>query len=212
MKEVVDSIIKFENDLRRSKSVREVKFEFFNSPANSKQLDELEQGGKIEQTVLDFYRVSDGFEFSWQPTDASLEQHEIIGRVRINPFQEVVRNWKGVVFFDDEPENTPRRKFFPTDFFVDEAAAGFCTLEGYRNMMYLFRFEGDLIPLDVNFKSYLKCMLMAKGCFYWQYLLVELISGQENAMSERIKQHLPRVFPDFTFQSFESLFNELRIR
>lgn len=212
MREVVDSVISFENDLRRNQSVREVKFEFFNSPANSKQLDELEQSGKIEKTVLDFYRVSDGFKFSWQPTDVSLEEHEIVGRVSINPFQDVVRNWKGVVFFDDEPENTPRRKFFPTDFFVDEAAAGFCTFEGYRTMMYLFKFEGDLIPLYVNFKSYLRCMLMAKGCVYWQYLLLELISGEENAVSERIKQYLPRVFPDFTFQSFESLFNELRIR
>lgn len=212
MNEVLSSIISFEKELRLNKSLDFVAFNYFNSPANSQQIDELEQSGKIEKAVLDFYGVSDGFEISWQPTDSSLKEHEIVGRVKINPFQQVMRNWTGVVYFDDEPENTPRRKFFPTDFFIDEAAAGFCTLEGYRNMIYLFKFEGDLIPLYVNFRSYLRCMLAAKGCLYWQYLLLELINGKENEVSKRIKKFLPQLFPDFSFQSFEKLFNEVRIK
>ena len=73
-----------------------------------------------------------------------------------------------------------RRKFFPLDFFADEAAAGFCNMEGWRNMVYLYQFEGELIPLQVNFKSYLELMLKAKGCFYWQYLIWEIIDKEEN--------------------------------
>jgi len=212
MREILSSIIAFQEALQSNKLVRVVTFNFFNSPANSKQLDELSASGKIEKTVLDFYRVSDGFEISWQPVESSLEEHEIVGKVKVNPFQKVVRNWSGVVYFGDEPENSPRRKFFPVDFFVPEAAAGFCSLEGYRNMMYLFKFEGDLIPLYVDFKNYLRCMLAAKGCLYWQYLLLELFSGTENAVSSRIKEFLPRLFPEFTFRSFENLFNEVRVR
>ena len=212
MREILESIIAFEEELKRNSSIRVVKFDFFNSPANTRQIDELEKSEKIEKTVLDFYGVSDGFEIRWQPVDISFEEHEMFGRVKVNPFQQVLRNWSGTVYFDDEPENSPLRKFFPLDFFVTEAAAGFCTLEGYRNMMFLFLFEGNLIPLYVNFESYLKCLLVAKGCLYWQYLIVELLSGKESEMSRRIKQYLPQLFPDFRFQAFEKMFNEVRVR
>jgi|GEM_PF-2238086 len=211
MREILDSIIAFKEELRRNNSIRVVTFDFFNSPANSRQIEQLEKRGKVEKTVLDFYGVSDGFEIDWEPIDASLEEQEMFGRVKVNPFQDVVRNWSGVVYFDDEPQNSPLRQFFPLDFFVNEAAVGFCSLEGYRNMMFLFRFEGDLIPLYVNFESYLKCLLVAKGCLYWQYLIVELLTGKENEMSRRIKEFLPRLFPDFSFQSFEKLFADVRI-
>jgi hypothetical protein len=212
MREVINFIVAFEEELRLNRSIRAVTFNFFNSPANSQQIDELEKNGKIEKKVLDFYRLSDGFEISWRPVEVSLEEHEIVGRVKINPFQKVVRNWSGVVYFDDEPENTPRRKFFPIDFFIDEAAVGFCSLEGYRDMMYLFKFEGGLIPLHVNFEGYLRCLLAAKGCLYWQYLSLELINGKENEVSGRIKQFLPQLFPDFSFESFEKLFRQVRIK
>jgi hypothetical protein len=212
MRETLDSIIAFEEELRLNSAIQLVTYDFFNSPANSGQIESLQNMGKVEKTVLDFYRVSDGFEINWRPVDISFEEHEMFGRVKINPFQRVVRNWSGVVYFDDEPENSPRRKFFPLDFFADEAAAGFCSLEGYRNMMFLFRFEGDLIPLYVNFENYLKCLLATKGCLYWQYLIVELISGAENEMSSRIKRFLPQLFPDFGFHSFEELFNDVRIK
>jgi hypothetical protein len=211
MKEILDAVVALEKELRLNTSIEVSAFEFFNSPANSRQIEEFEKNGKIEKTVLDFYGVSDGFEIGWQPVDTALKAHDIAGRVKVNPFQRVMRNWSGVVYFDDEPQNSARRKFFPLDFFVDEAAAGFCTLEGYRDMIYLFKFEGDLIPLDVDFEGYLRCMLMARGCVYWQHLLLELTSGQENEVSRRIKAFLPRLFPDFDFQAFAGVFNEVRV-
>src|SRR5262249_37075090 len=102
-----------------------------------------------------------------------------------------------------------RREFFPLDFFADEAAAGFCTRDGFREMIYLYQFEGDLIPLYVSFQSYLELMLKAKGCFYWQYLIREIIDNEENEVSKRIKQHFPLLFLDFTFKSLKRSYNEL---
>jgi hypothetical protein len=167
---------------------------------------------RIESTVLDYYELNNGINIQWKSADTELLQNEMVGTVKVNAFSQVVKDWDGVVFFDADAADSERRKFFPLDFFADEAAAGFCTKEGWRNMLYLFRFEGDLIPLYVNFKSYLQLMLIAKGTIYWQYLVVELTSGQENEVSARIKKYLPSVFPDFSFQSFENLFNELRIK
>lgn len=212
MRDILEAIIALEKTLRLNRAIEVTTFQLFDSPANSRQLEEFGKNGKIEKTVLEFYKLSDGFEIAWQPVDIALKEQELVGRVKINPFQQVMRNWSGVVFFDDEPQDSPRRKFFPTDFFVDEAAAGFCTLEGHRHMIYLFKFEGELIPLDVNFEGYLRCMLMARGCLYWQYLLLEVTSGQENAVSQRIKRYLPRLFPDFEFEAFAMLVNQVRIQ
>jgi len=212
MKETIESIIDMESELKSNNKIRLKKFDFFSEPANSNQLNELEVAGKIEKSVIEFYRVSDGFNIEWEAGDISFEKNEIRGRVIVNPFPKVLRNWKGVVYFEDEPENTPRRRFFPVDFFADETACGFCSLEGYRNMIYLFRFEGDLIPLYVNFQGYLMLMRMAKACWYWQNLILEIIKGEENIGSSRIKRFLPEIFPDFNFAAFTKLFGELRVK
>lgn len=211
MRDILEIIIDFEETLRTNPAIRLNRFDYFDSPANSGQLDELEASGKIEKSVLDFYRISDGFAFDWQSADPKFPDGDIVGRVRVNPFQQVMRNWQGVVYFADEPETSPRRKFFPLDFFIDEAAAGFCTLEGYRRMMYLFHFEGDLIPLDVTFRNYLRLMLAAKGCLYWHYLLLAVLENRENPVSVRIKRHLPALFPDFSADGFSRLVHELSL-
>jgi hypothetical protein len=206
MKELIKKIEKFGKEIQANPLVKEADILFFDSPANLEQLNELEQSGKIEKTVTDFYRVSDGFAISWQPADPNKVSLEIFGAVKVNPFQQVVRKWNGIVFFDGEPDSTPRRKFFPADFFADEAAVGFCTLEGYRDYMYYFKFEGEPVPLYVDFKHYLNLMLLTKGCFYWQYLIFEIIEDKENEVSARIKSELPVVFNDFSFQIFREYF------
>jgi len=212
MKKIIDGMAKLEAELKKNNKISQVSVSYFDSPANLEQLDELEKSGKIEKTVLDFYRASDGFEINWAAVDENLVKNEILGRVKINPFQQVVKKWSGVVYFDGEPENSARRKFFPTDFFVDEAAAGFCSLEGYRDFMYLYKFEGDIIPLFVKFADYLQLMLLAKGCLYWQYLILSIVDKAENEVSSRIKTYLPQLFPGFSFAAFEKYFNENSIK
>lgn len=206
MKKIIEEIEKFAKEIQVNTALKNAAIQYFDSPANLEQINELEQSGKIERTVLDFYRVSDGFTVSWQPAEAGKVSLEIFGAVKINPFQQVVRKWSGIVFFEGEPDNTLRRKFFPTDFFTDEAAVGFCSLEGYRSYMYYFKFEGEPIPLYVDFYHYLHLMLLAKGCFYWQYLIFEILDNEENEVSKRIKNELPIIFPDFSFQAFKDYF------
>lgn len=211
MKKIINQFDALRDSLKKDKQVVVNNFVFFNSPANLNELKELEASGKMQQPVVDFYRVSDGFEIDWTPAESTLADHDLVGRVKVNPIQKVLISWKGIVFFDDEPENSPKRKFFPLDFFADEASVGFCTYEGYRSMMFFYQFEGDMIPLYVDFEGYLKLMLLTRGCYYWQYLIREITEGEENTVSARIKKYLPQVFPDFSFEKFKKLFNKLRV-
>jgi hypothetical protein len=212
MKEIIDKLILFEKELDSNSLVVKEKFELINQPANPSLVTVQRELNRIEPTVLDFYELANGMEVKWKPVDPSLLESDIVGRTKISLFIQVVRDWGGVVFFDSDPADSPRRKFFPLDFFADEAAAGFCTMEGWRNMIYLYKFEGDLVPLYVNFESYLSLMVYARSCFYWQYLILEIVEGQENEVSARIKQYLPKLFKDFSFDAFQKLFNEVRIK
>jgi hypothetical protein len=212
MKEILQQLMDFQQELDSNNLVIKEKFEYQSTPADAAQIDTQRQLRRIEPSVLDYYAVQNGIDIKWKAADASLVENEMVGAVKLNLFSEVVKDWSGVVFFDNEPADSARRKFFPVDFFTDEAAAGFCTKEEYRAMMYFFQFEGDLIPLHVTFSSYLQLMLHAKACYYWQYLIMAIENKEENTVSERIKQYLPKVFPGFSFDDFEALYNKLRIK
>ena len=213
MKEIIQALITFsEKEIAGNKLVRREKFEYERQPVPVTLISVQRELKRIEHSILDFYEISNGIEISWKAADPEMLQHEMTGIVKLNPFSQVVKDWSGVVFFDNEPDDSPVRKFFPLDFFADEAAVGFCTKEGWRNMLYLYQFEGELIPLYVNFQSYLRLMLLVKGCFYWQYLMIALIKKEENEVSERIKKYLPALFSDFSFSGFEKLFSEVRIK
>ena len=212
MNELVKKVKEFEKELTGNKLVIKEKFELADQPAQNAQISTQRSLNRIESSVLNFYDVANGIEIKWKAADTDMQQNEITGSVKINSFLQVVKDWNGVVFFDKDPVDSPVRKFFPLDFFADEAAVGFCTKGGWRNMLYLYQFEGELIPLYVDFKSYLQLMLEAKACFYWQYLIIELISNEENEVSRRIKKYLPDVFPGFSFTTFTKLFNDTRIK
>lgn len=211
MKELIEKIVLFEKEIDNNKLIVKEKFECPKIPGDSTLLSIQRELKMIEPAILDFYEIATGIEIKWNPVDPEMQENEIIGRVKVNPFSQVVIDWSGIVFFDNEPADSPIRGFFPLDFFADEAAVGYCTKEGWRNTLFLYQFDGELIPLHVNFKHYLQLMLIAKGCIYWQYLIIELVRKEENEVSKRIKKNLPLLFPDFSFIAFEKLFNELKL-
>lgn len=212
MEEVLEKLRLLEKGLKENKLIVVEKFELDDQPVSDSLLTAQRELSRIEPSVLDFYEVVNGLTIDWKPVDTKYVKQEMLGRTKVNPFLQVVTDWNGVVFFDSDAQDSERRTFFPLDFFIDEAAVGFNTKEASRKMLYLYQFEGDMIPLYVNFKSYLELLVYAKGCLYWQYLIREITEQKENVVSARIKQYLPQLFPDFSFEGFEKLFTRLRIK
>lgn len=211
MKKLIKQVEALEAQLKSNKGLQVSKFDFFNSPANIAELKQFRETGKFQQKTLDFYKECSGFQIEWEPEEALLKENDIVGRVKINPIQQVIRVWEGSVYFEDEPAHSPKRKFFPMDYFAPEAAVGFCTLEGYQDMMFIYYFQFDLVPLHVDMEGYLQLLLMTRGCYYWQNLIREIAEGKSNTESERIKEYLPGLFPDFSFQTFSDHFNKIKI-
>lgn len=212
MKEITGMLASFEKELDKNDAIVKKQFEAINPPAEASLIEVQKELGTIEPTVLDFYETLNGIVIKWNAADKKMLANEMTGSVKVNSFLNVVKDWSGVVYFGKEPEDSPILEFFPLDFFADEAAVGFCTMEGWGSMMYLYRFDNELIPLQVDFHSYLELLIKAKGTFYWQYLILEILQKKENEVSKRIKKYLPQLFPDFSFAAFEQLFDKLKIK
>lgn len=202
----------FASQLQKNKQLTVQKALFFNIGAKKADLEQVRKTGRVHEEVLKFYAQGNSWEITWTPKEATPELTELVGRVAILPFEKVFSNWEGVSFFSSTPADSLRRRFFPIDFFADEAAVGLVVTEEHKGQLYFSNFESDPIPLYINLNGYIQLCVAAKATIYWQYLLFELIEGEENPTSQRIKEHLPTLFSDFSFKAFSQLFNKLRIR
>ncbi|GAA4460564.1 hypothetical protein GCM10023189_35850 [Nibrella saemangeumensis] len=185
---------------------------FFNIAAKKADLAQVRKTGRVAEDVLNFYAQGNRWEVKWSPRELTPESEEVRGSVNMLPFEKVFSNWEGVAFFSSTPADSIRRRFFPVDFFADEAAVGLVVTEQQKGQMYYSDFESDPMPLEINLDGYIQLCVAAKGMLYWPYGIRELIEGEENPVSQRMKAHLPTLFPDFSFDAFARLFNELRIR
>ena len=102
MKELINKIIAFETQLDSNQSLQKEKFVIDKQAAEQAQISIQRELGRIESTVLDFYENVNGIEARWIPSDQDFANNEIVGRIKINSFSQVIRDWDGVVFFDSE--------------------------------------------------------------------------------------------------------------
>lgn len=172
----------------------------------AKQLTE----SKTPQELLCLHGEMDGLTVLWTSED----DPEILGAVKILPASEIFQDWEEVVYFDFTPEDDRIRYFRPIDFFADE-----CSVGAYFNepdttqvdtSVYLYRFEGEPVNLCLNMPGYLKMLVASKGFLYWQYAVLELLDGEENPTSQKFKQWMPQLFEDFSWDSYVSLYSEVR--
>jgi hypothetical protein len=211
MEKVVDKLYELETELSSNSLINVQYFSFVDYPANVNDLETLKNDDKFHNEFLDFYRYCNGFEFKWEVKNGQWQEEDISGKTNVLAFQKSIKSWKGIVHFDDTPEDSPLKKFFPVDFFADEAAVGANSTPGYRNEMFLYRFEGELIPLQLTMEGYLELLNYCRGFFYWQYGILELQEKKENLTSSKMKQYLPLIFKDFNWKQFVKMYNRYRV-
>jgi hypothetical protein len=132
-----------------------------------------------------YYSQANGFDMTW-----SNDQPGPRGRIRILPLDDVLRDGKGLVWFDHSPPHM--RDFKLVDFFADEAAVGF--FEG-RDELHLYEFAGAPTPLGIDFTRYAELLSQTRGYFYWQLALIP--SRRKGVEVSELAEALPQLFPDF---------------
>jgi hypothetical protein len=167
--------------------------------------------GVSPSSIFDFHQELNGLSIEWAIREKA---PDIEGVIKILSLKEILRDWKGVVYFDFTPENERIRKFHPVDFFVDEACVGAFLNEIDKPdcSLYLCGFGDEPINLNLDISGYIQMLVESRGFLYWQYTVIEILEGQENPVSQRFKEWMPKLFPGFSWQEYVQKFNQLKIQ
>jgi hypothetical protein len=206
--ELRNSVRKLEEELQAHPAITLQKMTV-GLPLNKRQKEDVKS--VKPQSAFALHQELNELEIAWEPKDAG--DPDVQGDAHILPVKEVLKDWPGVVYFDFTPADARIRFFHPVDFFVDEACVGAFLNEADREdpAMYLYRFEGDATPLDLNMEGYVKMLLASKGFLYWQYAILEIINQKENPMSRRFKEWMPRLFSGFDWKQYVEQYGKLRL-
>ena len=198
------------SEIRENESIDIKALELNDYAANAPDLEYVEGRKTVDKLFIDLYKELNGVVIDWAAKEA--RHDDVLGKAKILPFQESIVNWKGIVYFDDTPEDSIIRRFFPFDFFVDEACAGILATVEQKPNIYLYQFEGEPFDLKVDINGYCELLIEAKGFRYWQMMIKEILTGTENYNSKLVKEYLPQLFPEFSFKQFEDKFHTLYLR
>jgi hypothetical protein len=163
------------------------------------------------QAVFYLHQEYNGLNISWTAREDA--PADVMGSLKILEAKEVLKDWQGVVYFDFTPADSRIRRFHPIDFFVDEAAVGAFLNEPDREdtSLYLYSFEGEPANLRLDMPGYVQMMVASRCFLYWQYAILEILEGQENPVSQRFKEWMPRLFPEFDWQQYVAQYERVRL-
>lgn len=127
----------------------------------------------------DFYKKYQSCKIKWRLKEGNENDLRFTGSLNMLTVQEIIKDWKSIVYFDSTPIDNRNRLFKPVDLFSDDACAGFFT-DDKKNIMHLYNYEGTPVSLGLTVDDYV-LTAMDFGCFYfWHYVILFFINGQEN--------------------------------
>lgn len=65
--------------------------------------------------------------------------------------------------------------------------------------------------LDLDIFGYTELLLMARGTTGWQWAVKALVQGKDGSTAEHFRRVAPTVFPEFSWDAFESAFHRVRL-
>ena len=101
MKDIIKSIAALEKEIDTNDKVIKEKFDYRAEPADPGSISIQRELQRMEPSVLDFYERMNGIGIKWKAADPGMLPYEMTGSIKINSLSQVVRDWSGVVFFDN---------------------------------------------------------------------------------------------------------------
>jgi hypothetical protein len=209
MSNIFWKLIKSLNDeLRSTSSIKIVELQT-PLPLNKKEKGVLEN--TIPTSIFDFHQELNGLTIKWQIKE---NIPDVKGCVKILALKEILRDWKGVVYFDFTDDEDRIKYFHPIDFFIDEACVGafLNEVDQQDSSLYLYDFGDAPVDLNLNMNGYIQMLAASKGFLYWQYAIIEILEDQENPVSQRFKEWMPKLFPGFSWQEYVQKYNQIKIQ
>jgi hypothetical protein len=180
----------------------------FNSPATEEELNSARSKFNLTPAMIQFYSEANGISIQWEKLiNKELSGGGLIaGMIDLLPVQEVFRDWKDNIYFE---EDDPCKPLHPIDYFIGNACAGLY-LDGSDNPEVYYYYRGEKMrPLGVDFEGYLQLLLKSRGFWYWPLAIAgpeEVDPSTSMPREERnFREIMPQLFPDFNPSDFQRL-------
>lgn len=183
--------------------------DYYNTPVKNTVLDSLNEE-QARSALIDFYKLYDGFSYKW----SSEAKESIGGRISFMRLQHVFQDWEGRLFdSEDIEENDLIQYFHPFDLITEEAQCGILIGQPFEDSEIYYNESGspETDGLDVDFAGYLQMAYESRVFMYWPKVLLDIQTGEESVETKRFKEHMPQIFPDFTWENYLAIYESLRL-
>ena len=209
MNETVDLVgeyRQFRIGLVRNKSIERKESTFV--PSNDPALVALLKKKKFKQSFIDVIMQVNNCTFKWvDPKDTN-----ICGLALIQGIESIV-NCTCEEDVDEEEEGVaPLDKFHLVDMVRPDRAVGIFSGKHAGDSLYMYSMNGVPQYLGLNMEGYVKMLIATRGFDHWQGALWQHHHKDRSFDSlGRMKEHLPRLFPEVKVEELLALYDSLRI-
>jgi hypothetical protein len=162
-----------------------------------------------DYTIVKFYSFISEWKLKWRTKEDFEVKAE--GTFDFLPLKEVMIDvWDDSLGGNDW--NPEMKGFRPLDMFYDiDGFVGFYVGRPEKKGLYVQHSDSSVSPLYVDLDGYLRLLGMSKGFGWWQNALVEIHSGNPMPNVASFREKMPKIFPDFSWDAFVALYEEVRI-
>jgi hypothetical protein len=137
----------------------------------------------------------------------------IFGRLDIWDFDSMLSSMEGIVYFEDEPEDSELRNFHMVDYYSDENFVGIFSGDSATDSLYYFNIDDPYpVYLGLDLQGYVDMALAAKAFIHWPVALSDYLSDTESHSMKIMKQYLPILFPDWTWEGWIAMYEEIKLK
>ena len=158
---------------------------------------------RISKLILDYYSAIRFYKLKWRYGKSD----EIMGTINIIPLKDSLK--------DTRPGYM--HNLWMLDYFIPEACIGFFMAKpGQKpnDELYYLYFEDEPEGLNVDMDGYMQLLYKTRGFAYWQLALLFLQTRRKRKVSgvEEFKKYMPIIFPDFKWDEFVALYEQVKLR
>ena len=165
----------------------------FRGPASAKVLAQASAKG-LGDGFLSLWKEMNGLDVEW----AEKENDDVRGGIGLLPLEEMLReDREGRIFFDSDPPDDPKRKFYPIEGF-DPYGNGHTSgvlLDGKTEpQIYYLSGEPELLPLKISLGQFIALMGKTRGVLYWTQAFLDWRAKEGSETLDDMEENFPRLF------------------
>ena len=192
------------DDLHKNRRIHLIDYEIA-PPVSAAEIEAANRAvrGGLPSEMKSFYLEMNGFSLEWAHTLDSARRGDDrdTGAVEILPLAEVLKDWHGIIWFDDGGADR-FKDLKPFDFFVAEACAGlqYSEEKGIAPTVR-YHYLGEFVyDTGYIFSEFIDRLLAARGSWYWiETLCQETCDGPQ---AKDFFERMPLLFEDFQASLF----------